>query len=109
MRLIATILFASAALCQAAESAAGRWEGAAQIPGHELKLVVDLSDEGGEGWILTADRKFNEPMFFTSNWREAPIVATEREFNIGAIFSTPLVMNGAVYFGSTDGNLYAID
>ncbi len=51
MRLIATVLFASAALCQAAESAAGRWEGAAQIPGHELKLIVDLSDEGGKGWI----------------------------------------------------------
>lgn len=51
MRLFATILFASAALCQAAETAAGRWEGAAQIPGHELKLIVDLSDEGGKGWI----------------------------------------------------------
>jgi outer membrane protein assembly factor BamB len=62
-----------------------------------------------KGWILTADRKFNEPMFFTSNWREAPTVGTERQFNIGAIFSTPLVMNGVVYFGSTDGNLYAID
>jgi len=51
LRLFATILFASAALCQAAESAAGRWEGAVQIPGHELKLIVDLSDEGGKGWI----------------------------------------------------------
>jgi len=51
LRLFATILFASAALSQAAESAAGRWEGAAQIPGHELKLIVDLSDEGGKGWI----------------------------------------------------------
>jgi outer membrane protein assembly factor BamB len=62
-----------------------------------------------KGWVLTADRKFNEPMLFTSCWREAPVVGTERQFNIGAIFSTPLVMNGAVYFGSTDGNLYAID
>lgn len=51
MRLLATILFASAALCQAAENAAGRWEGTAQIPGYELKLIVDLSDEGGKGWI----------------------------------------------------------
>ena len=51
MRLFAAILFASAALCQAAESAAGRWEGMAQIPGHELTLVVDLSDEGGKGWV----------------------------------------------------------
>ena len=50
LRLVATILFASAALCQAAESAAGRWEGVAQIPGNELRLIVDLSDEGGKGW-----------------------------------------------------------
>jgi hypothetical protein len=42
---------AGATLCQAAPSAAGRWEGAAQIPGHELKLIVDLSDEGGKGWV----------------------------------------------------------
>ena len=62
-----------------------------------------------KGWILTADRKFNEPMFFTSSWREAPIVGIDRQQNIGGIFSTPLVMNGVVYFGSTDGNLYAID
>jgi hypothetical protein len=44
-------LLASAALGQAAETVAGRWEGAAQIPGHELRLIVDLSDEGGKGWI----------------------------------------------------------
>ena len=50
LRLVATILLAGAALCQAAESAAGRWEGVAQIPGNELRLVVDLSDEGGKGW-----------------------------------------------------------
>jgi hypothetical protein len=43
-------LLASAALCQAAENAAGRWEGLAQIPGNELRLVVDLSDEGGTEW-----------------------------------------------------------
>jgi hypothetical protein len=51
LRLFATIFFASAALCQAAESAAGRWEGSAQIPGGELKLVLDLSDDGGKDWV----------------------------------------------------------
>ena len=51
MRLLAAIFFASAALCQAAESAAGRWEGAAQIPGGALQLIVDLSEETGKGWI----------------------------------------------------------
>ncbi len=38
-------------LVPAAENAAGRWEGSAQIPGLDLKLVVDLSEEAGKGWI----------------------------------------------------------
>ena len=50
MRLFAILLFGSAALCSAAENAAGRWEGVAQVPGHELRLIVDLSDDGGKGW-----------------------------------------------------------
>ena len=62
-----------------------------------------------KGWVLTANRKFNGPMLYYSSWREAPVVSTDRQFSIGAIFSTPLVANGAVYFGSTDGNLYAIE
>ena len=62
-----------------------------------------------KGWILTAERKFNAPFFYSSNWREAPIVAADRQINIGAIFSTPLVANGVVYFGSTDGFLYALE
>ena len=62
-----------------------------------------------EGWVLTADRKFNEAWTFASSWREAPMVSTERQFDIGAIFSTPLVVNGVVYFGSTDGYLYALE
>jgi outer membrane protein assembly factor BamB len=60
-------------------------------------------------WILTADRKFNTPFFFSSLWREAPIVATAQQFAIGAIFSSPLVVGGTVYFGSTDGALYAVE
>ena len=52
MRFIALILFASVALSRAAETgAAGRWEGVAQIPGNELRLIVDLSQEEGKGWI----------------------------------------------------------
>jgi outer membrane protein assembly factor BamB len=42
-----------------------------------------------KGWVLTADRKFNGPLNFFSSWREAPMVATERQFDIGAIFSSP--------------------
>jgi hypothetical protein len=51
LRLLAAIFFASVALGHAAESAAGRWEGSAQIPGGALQLIVDLSEESGQGWI----------------------------------------------------------
>jgi hypothetical protein len=51
LRLLAIIFFVSAALCHAAENVAGRWEGSVQIPGGELKLIVDLSEESGKGWI----------------------------------------------------------
>jgi hypothetical protein len=51
LRLLAAIFFASATLGSAAESASGRWEGSAQIPGNELKLILDLSEESGKGWV----------------------------------------------------------
>ena len=107
MRLLAFIFFASALLGRGAESAAGRWEGPAQIPGRELKLVVDLSEEAGKGWIGSIIIRGRH--LLDSSWREAPTVSTDRQFSIGAIFSTPLVAKGVVYFGSTDGNLYAIE
>ena len=61
------------------------------------------------GWVLTAERRFNTPLLFWSNWREVPIVAADRQFAIGAIFSSPLVVDGVVFVGSTDGALYALE
>jgi outer membrane protein assembly factor BamB len=69
---------------------------------------VDTSKKN-KGWVLTADRKFNGPFVFHSTWREAPIVATDEQIRIGGIFSSPLVVNGVVYFGSADGFLYALE
>ena len=60
-------------------------------------------------WVLTAERRFNVPLLFFDGWREAPLVSADRQFAIGAIFSSPLVANGVVYFGSTDGFLYALE
>jgi outer membrane protein assembly factor BamB len=65
--------------------------------------------KANNGWILTSDRKFNQPMIATSNWREAPIVGADRQFNMGVVFSSPLVADGVVYFGATDGYLYALE
>ena len=61
------------------------------------------------GWVLTADRHFNYPLLLRSQWQEPLIVATTRMQSVGTFFSTPLVGDGVVYAGSTDGNLYAIE
>jgi outer membrane protein assembly factor BamB len=59
-------------------------------------------------WVLTAEGKLNPSMFFRSNWHEGPLVAADREFSIGGIFSAPLIADGVVYIGSADGFLYAL-
>ena len=62
-----------------------------------------------KNWVLTKDRSFNDPLLYHSNWREAPLVAFEEQLSVGGIYSSPLVVNGVVYFGSSDGNLYALE
>jgi len=76
------------------------------------ELLWDYQTEASKqnkGWVLTADRRFNQPFLFFDNWGEAPILAQDRQVSVGSIFSSPLVANGVVYFGSTDGFLYALE
>jgi outer membrane protein assembly factor BamB len=61
-----------------------------------------------KNWVLTADRKFNGPMIFTTSWREAATSGLYLQSTVGSFFSSPLIANGIVYVGSTDGNLYAL-
>jgi outer membrane protein assembly factor BamB len=62
-----------------------------------------------KGWALTAEGRFNNPMNFPSGNGEAQIIATSRQFSVGSMFSTPWVAQNAIYVGSTDGNVYAIE
>ena len=50
MRLALLLVLFSAPGLRAEEQAAGHWEGSAQIPGEELKLVVDLAPADGGKW-----------------------------------------------------------
>ena len=59
--------------------------------------------------MLTADGAFNVPLLYGSNWREAPLAASVRQFSVGSIFSSPLVVDGVVYVGSADGAVYALE
>lgn len=67
------------------------------------------ASRANRGWVLTADKRFNAPMLYASNWHEATDVAQDRQSSVGSFFSTPLVANAVVYIGSDDGNLYAIE
>jgi outer membrane protein assembly factor BamB len=61
------------------------------------------------GWGLTADRKFNLPLVFPTGTDEGTIAGALREDSVGSIYSSPLIANGVVYFGSADGYLYALE
>jgi eukaryotic-like serine/threonine-protein kinase len=67
------------------------------------------SSKENRDWVLTAEGKMNPAMFFRSNWNEGGILAANREFAIGSIFSAPLIAGGVVYVGSADGYLYALE
>jgi len=123
VRLITILIVAAALPCRAEDVISGRWESTAQIPDDELTIVIDLAQENGarlwdfqvekskqnNGWVLTSDRKFNVPFLYHSNWREAPLVANDQQIRIGGIYSSPIVANGVVYFGSADSFVYALE
>lgn len=76
------------------------------------KLLWEFQTEAAKqnlGWVLTAQHKSNNALLFRVPSQDATTVAIERLFGVGAIFSSPLVANGVVYFGSADGNLYAVE
>ena len=49
--LVLAFLIASVLVCRAEGTASGRWEGTVQIPGMELKLIVDLAQDNRGAWI----------------------------------------------------------
>jgi outer membrane protein assembly factor BamB len=67
------------------------------------------ASKANKGWALTAEHRLNNPFLYFDNWREGPVAGFERQRSVGSIFSSPLVANGVVYFGSTDGYLYAVE
>jgi len=59
------------------------------------------------GWLLKADRSHNDATTFRAG-DYGTSAGVERLFSLGAVASSPLVARGVVYFGSTDGFLYAL-
>jgi outer membrane protein assembly factor BamB len=75
--------------------------------GQTLWEYFTESSVRNEGGLLKPDRSRNEPALFRAS-DLGGVAGVERIFSLGAVASSPLVADGLVYFGSTDGNVYAL-
>ena len=83
-------------------------------------FAIDLGGERLAWSFQTEDSKKNGPMYTnadgTPNYRAAArdsfydqlVIAYDRMMSVGAVLSTPVVDGDTLYFGSWDGQLYAI-
>ncbi|MBS1717551.1 MAG: PQQ-binding-like beta-propeller repeat protein [Armatimonadetes bacterium] len=75
--------------------------------GKSLWIFQTDGSKANPYWVLTSDNFLNVPMLSTSAFQSAE--AVNKLFTAGCVFSTPLVSKGVVYFGSTDGYMYAVE
>ena len=87
------------------------------------RLYAVNAKSGNQVWMFQTEAAKNDPMkilkpdgSFDVQKTYGPyfhdyqdmVLAFEKVFSVGAIWSSPVVDHGVVYFGSTDGNLYAL-
>lgn len=80
-------------------------EGRDAKSGEPLWNFRTKGSEANRGWVLKADGTFNSGLLGSKPFTPATF---ERQFTAGGVVSTPLVVEGTVFFGSLDGYLYAI-
>ena len=83
-------------------------------------ISIDL-DKHATAWTFSTDganrngaaltKKDGEPNYaaaFTDNFYDDMVIGVEKMQSIGAVLSSPVIERDIIYFGSADGNLYAI-
>ncbi len=93
----------------------------AYIGSHNGKLIAINLATGARAWEFQTDASrqklsaFSKPdgspnysAAFASDFYDDVIVGVTRMQSVGTILSSPVVADRAVYFGSNDGNLYAL-
>jgi len=71
------------------------------------QFQTDGSKENGAKYI-DADGQIDNAKLYSDFTLDAAIVGLERMYTLGSVLSSPVVVDGTVYFGSTDGNVYAV-
>ncbi|HXA50564.1 MAG TPA: PQQ-binding-like beta-propeller repeat protein [Candidatus Acidoferrum sp.] len=57
---------------------------------------------------VDAEGKLNMPAIYPDSTLDGIIIGLDRMYSLGSILSSPVIVNEVVYFGSTDGYLYAV-
>ena len=70
-----------------------------ETDGARQNLAAYTNADGTPNYRLAAPENFYDVM----------VAGVDKLMGIGAVLSSPTVANGVVYFGSMDGNLYALD
>ena len=92
------------------------------VGSHEGKLfAIDLASQK-EAWTFATDGSQNNGATYTKpdgtpkyeaafhdDFYEDMVIGVQKMMSVGAILSSPVVVDGVIYFGSTDGNLYAVN
>ncbi len=75
------------------------------------KLVAQFQTDGHKQnrsrW-LDANGKMKDQEMYPDSDLEGVFTGLQRMYSLGSILSSPVVVDGVLYVGSTDGNLYAI-
>ncbi|MBW7933488.1 MAG: PQQ-binding-like beta-propeller repeat protein [Gemmatimonadaceae bacterium] len=71
------------------------------------RFQTDGSKENGPR-LLDANGQFRTDRMYPDRTLDGMMIGMRTMMTLGSVLSSPVVANGVVYFGSTDGNLYAV-
>jgi len=82
---------------------------AIDLSGQKLAWTFETEAARQNGPALTKpDGTPNYEAVFTENFYENMVLGVSKMMTVGAVLSSPVVMNNVIYVGSTDGILYAL-
>lgn len=75
------------------------------------KAAWEFQTEGSQQNLAAFSKPDGTPRYeaaFTENFYENMVIGVNKLYAVGMIFSSPVVAGDVIYFGSMDGNLYAL-
>ena len=82
----------------AVDAATGRSKGDFQTDGSKVNAAKYIDRNG----------RIDNAILYPDFTLDGMIIGLERMFALGSVLSSPVVVDGVVYFGSTDGSVYAV-